>query len=86
MDDVLRMASVPAEVILTQRPPAPQALMPPRTGYRRDPLTIRDVLDTDRFAPQFRSWVSGAPNMPPVDDDVHMSAGLRNSTTEGTRL
>ena len=27
-------------------------------------LTIDDVLDTDRWSPQIRSWVSGTPRQP----------------------
>lgn len=78
VDDALKAASVPPEVIMAIRPPVPQQIDPPRFGYRNAPLNVRDVLATDRFAPKFRSWVSGASAMGYVDEDAHMSAGLRN--------
>ncbi len=63
VDSVLALATVPGALIATQRPPVPQFLFPERYGYRQDPLTIIDVLSTDRWAPQQRSWVSGAANL-----------------------
>jgi len=63
VDSVLALATVPADIIAQQRNPFPQYLFPPRYGYRQDPLTIIDVLSTDRWAPQQRSWVSGAANL-----------------------
>lgn len=88
VDDVLRMASVPADVILAQRPIPQPPLAPPRYGYRRDPLTIYDVLATDRWAPQQRSWLSGAPAQGPMlaapnIEEGQASGGLRNATNLG---
>lgn len=64
VDAVLQLATVPAEVIRAQQSQVPQMLFPPRYGYRQVPLTINDVLDTDRWAPRRRQWVSGARSMP----------------------
>lgn len=64
VDAVLQLATVPAEVIRAQQSQVPQALFPPRYGYRQVPLTINDVLATDRWAPRRRQWVSGARAMP----------------------
>ena len=84
VDHVLQMATVPAEVVLQQRPPAPQMLMPPKYGYRTTPLTIADVLATDRFAPRFRSWVSGAPGMPePRSDPTTGYQGTQRNSLSG---
>ena len=84
VDDALRVATVPRNVILAQtRPPVPQVLMPPRFGYPQGELTIEDVLATDRFAPKWRSWFSGAPAIQRDDDDGGISSGLRNVNTEG---
>ena len=63
VDSVLKLATVPGAIIAQQRPPVPQYLFPEKYGYRQDPLTIIDVLSTDRWAPQQRSWVSGAANL-----------------------
>ena len=71
VDAVLQLATVPAEVIRAQQSQVPQALFPPRYGYRQMPLTIHDVLNTDQWAPQRRQWVSGARGMPePVRNPV----------------
>ena len=50
------------EQIRAIRPVVPQQLMPDKAGARQT-LTIQDVLATDRYAPTYRSWVSGAPVM-----------------------
>ena len=41
---------------------------PPMFGYDQTPLTISDVLDTDRWTPTIRSWVSGTPRTPRRQD------------------
>jgi hypothetical protein len=64
-DEVITMAQTPAAMILQRRPPVPQQVFPPRFGYDRMPLTITDVLATDRWAPTFRSWTSGPRIVPP---------------------
>lgn len=50
------------EQIRAIRPVVPQQMMPDTRGVRQVP-GIRDVLATDRYAPTYRSWVSGAPVM-----------------------
>jgi hypothetical protein len=54
---------VPAEVIRGVRPPMINEPFPPIYGYDTTPLTIEEVLQTDRWAPQQRSWISGTPRM-----------------------
>ena len=64
VSEAMRLMSVPAEVIRQTMPMQPQMLFPPIEGYDHTPLTIEDVLQTDRWAPQIRSWVSGVPRQP----------------------
>lgn len=81
VDSVLRLSTVPAEIVLQQRPQNPQWIDPPKYGYRGDPLRIEDVLATDRWAPTRRSWVSGAPGLGnPRDQPVDgHEGGMRNA-------
>lgn len=64
MSEALRLMSVPADVIRMTRPVVPQQLFPAQYGYPDVALTIEDVLNTDRWSPQIRSWVSGTPLQP----------------------
>jgi hypothetical protein len=65
ISEQLRLMSVPAEVIRQTRRPGIKELFPPQVGYGPDiALTINDVLDTNRWAPTIRSWVSGTPRIP----------------------
>ena len=67
----MRLMSVPADVIRQQRPPPPPGgPLPPMFGYDHTPLTIDDVLDTDRWTPQIRSWTSGVVRQPRRVDNV----------------
>ena len=68
--EALRLMGIPADVIRQTRPVVPQQLFPPTEGYDRMALTIDDVLDTNRWDPQFRSWVSGIPRIPRKVDFV----------------
>lgn len=61
VSEALRLMVVPAEQIRKQRPPVPYILFPDQEGWDQTPLTITDVLSTDRWAPQRRSWISGTP-------------------------
>lgn len=70
VSEALRLMSVPADVIRQTRPVVPQQLFPPTMGYNDVPLTIEDVLDTDRWSPQIRSWVSGTPLQPRRVDQI----------------
>lgn len=76
ISEALRLMSIPADVIRQTRPMQPQMLFPPTEGYDPTELTIEDVLDTDRWTPQIRSWVSGTPRQPrPVDQIEDMWSG-----------
>jgi hypothetical protein len=69
--EAMRLMSVPADVIRRQMPPQPPlGLFPPTEGYDHTPLTIEDVLDTNRWAPQLRSWTSGVVRYPRRVDNV----------------
>jgi hypothetical protein len=57
--EAMRLADVPAEEIRKIRPIVPQQLFPDISGYDRTPLTIDEVLSTDRWKPTVRSWISG---------------------------
>ena len=68
--EALRLMAVPAEEIRQIRPMQPQMLFPPTEGYDNTALTIEDVLDTDRWSPQIRSWVSGVARQPRRVDNI----------------
>lgn len=69
ISESLRLMSIPADVIRQTRPVVPQQLFPETLGYDDTPLTIEDVLATDRWAPQIRSWTSGT-RQPPRRVDI----------------
>lgn len=65
VSEAMRLMSVPAEVIRNTRPPFISDPFPSQLGWGpRRPLTIDEVLDTDRWQPQIRSWISGTPRQP----------------------
>lgn len=65
VSNAMRLMAVPADVIRQQLPPqAPGGLFPEQFGYDPTELTIDDVLDTDRWKPQIRSWISGTVRKP----------------------
>ena len=66
VSNAMRLMAVPADVIRQQ---IPQTAMndpfPPVEGYGpKVALTIEDVLETDRWTPQIRSWSSGTVRKP----------------------
>ena len=61
VSEAMRLMQVPADVIRTVRPPMINDPFPQQFGYDTTPLTIGEVLQTDRWSPQVRSWVSGTP-------------------------
>lgn len=63
IDMALQNAISDHATIQAIRPVVPQQLMPQSRGFAKQELGIMDVLNTDRFAPAYRSWVSGAPVM-----------------------
>jgi hypothetical protein len=71
VSNAMRLMAVPAEVIRQQVPPPPAGgLFPEQFGYDHTPLTIEEVLDTDRWKPQIRSWMSGVVRQPRHGDQV----------------
>ena len=68
--EATRLMAVPADVIRQQRSPYPLMLFPPTEGYDDTPLTIEEVLQTDRWQPRVRSWVSGTPRIPRRVDQI----------------
>lgn len=85
VDAALQIATVPAAELRQRRPPVPIVMNPPRYGFRRTPLTIEDVIATDRWAPRRRQWLSGAPGLPERRNDPVDGAegGLRDFITQG---
>ena len=75
VDEVISNAQTPREQVMQIGPPVPQIWMPPKYGYERLPLTIQDVLATDRWAPTYRSWVSGPRVSPPPPIDPNGLGG-----------
>ena len=70
VSEAMRLMTVPADVIRKVRPPMINQLFPPTQGYDQTPLTIQEVLQTDRWSPQIRSWVSGTPRIPRHVDQI----------------
>lgn len=64
VSEAMRLMAVPADEIRMIRPPFISEPFPPQLGYDTTPLTIEQVLQTDRWAPKVRSWVSGGPSAP----------------------
>lgn len=57
--ETMRLMAIPSEQIAGIRPPVPYVLFPDQElGFVPRPLTIEEVLDTDRWSPQQRSWLS----------------------------
>lgn len=55
----LQLMSIPGEQLAQIRPPVPYVLFPEQElGFVPQPLTIEDVLNTDRWSPRQRSWLS----------------------------
>ena len=63
VDIALQSATSTPEQIRAIRPVVPQQLMPESRGFAKREFGVMDILNTDRFAPTYRSWVSGAPVM-----------------------
>ncbi len=63
VDIALDSAISDPATIRSIRPTVPQQLMPERRGFTKQELGVADVLSIDRFSPNYRSWVSGAPVM-----------------------
>ena len=63
VSEALRLMVVPADQIRDIRPVSEHPPMP-TDGYIREPLTIEEILDVNRWQPQIRSWISGTPFKP----------------------
>lgn len=70
VSEAMRLMQVPAEQIRQVRPPFISIPFPEQFGYDPTALTIEDVLDTDRWTPTIRSWVSGTPRVPRHVDQI----------------
>lgn len=77
VSEAMRLMTVPADQVRRIRPVTEKPEMP-TDGYIREPLTIEEVLDTDRWAPQQRSWISGTPTKPRRSDSDMFSGTARN--------
>jgi hypothetical protein len=62
-DVALQSAISDPETIRATKPIVPQQVNPERRGFLKQELGIMDILSVDRYAPTYRSWVSGAPVM-----------------------
>jgi len=63
VDIALQSAVSDPDTIRAIRPVVPQQLMPQNRGFLKQELGVVDILSIDRYAPTYRSWVSGAPVM-----------------------
>jgi hypothetical protein len=78
VDIALQSAISDLDTIRATRPIVPQQLMPERRGFLKQELKVMDVLSVDRYAPTYRSWVSGAPVMfqrAQMNDDKFSGSG-----------
>jgi hypothetical protein len=79
VSDTLRLMAIPGDQLAQIRPPVPYLLFPEEElGYVPQALTIEEVLDTPRWSPQIRSWMSPTIR-PPV-----MRADYQDQTWSGT--
>lgn len=87
VSEAMRLMAIPAEEIRQTRPPFISELFPPQLGYDTTPLTIEQVLQTDRWAPKVRSWVSGGPSAPRRTDvmEDNWSGTLRGFSSSPNR-
>jgi hypothetical protein len=71
VSEAMRLMQVPAEAIRMVRPPFISNPFPAQLGYGPNvQLTIDQVLQTDRWTPQQRSWFSGTPRQPRHVDQI----------------
>jgi hypothetical protein len=77
--------NIPSEAIAAIRPPVPYQLFPEQElGFVPQPMTIEQVLDTDRWSPQIRSWFSPTIQRPNVRSDFEDS--LWSGTARGVSM
>jgi hypothetical protein len=75
-DMALQNAISDPDTIRQIRPVVPQELFPESRGFAKQEQGIRDILNTSRYAPSYRSWISGAP--------VMFRNGFMNGNFEGS--
>jgi hypothetical protein len=78
VDIALDSAISDPETIRQIRPVVPQQVMPQTRGFIKQELGVEDILSVDRYAPTYRSWVSGAPVMlqrSQLTDDTYSGSG-----------
>jgi hypothetical protein len=55
----LQLMSIPGSELAKIKPPVPYVLFPEQElGFVNQPLTIDQILDTDRWSPMRKSWLS----------------------------
>lgn len=86
VSDAMRLMALPADQIRQIQPPQPPGgLFPEPMFYDDTPLTIEEVLETERWTPQRRSWISGVvrkPRMVDYQEDM-WSGSARNASVTG---
>ena len=78
VDIALQSAISDIDTIRAIRPIVPQQVFPEKRGFLKQELGVMDVLSVDRYAPTYRSWVSGAPVMfqrAQMNDDKFSGSG-----------
>jgi len=71
VSDTMRLMSIPGEELAKIRPPVPYQLFPDQElGFVPEALTIEQVLDTQRWSPQIRSWLSPTIQPPTTRRDL----------------
>ena len=71
----MRLMAIPAEQIRKVRPPMLIDPFPPVYGYDTTPLTIGEVLDTERWSPTQRAFMSGSVKPRHADAQEDMWSG-----------
>jgi hypothetical protein len=79
VSEAMRLMSVPAEQIRQIRPPMLIDPFPPVYGYDTTPLTISEVLDTERWSPTQRAFFSGSVKPRHSDSQEDMMSGSPRS-------
>lgn len=73
--EALELMALSADSIREIRPPFPLGHVPEIVGYDHTPLTIEEVLDTERWSPTQRSFMSGAVKPRHADAQEDMWSG-----------
>mgnify|MGYP006262686133 CR=1 FL=1 len=79
VSEAMRLMAVPAEQIRQIRPPMLIDPFPQIYGYDTTPLTIGEVLDTERWSPTQRAFMSGSVKPRHSDSQEDMMSGSPRS-------